>query len=257
MLTKQYRVSEVARMCGVTIRAVHRWIATGRLPATRAPHAYWRIRHDDLVGFAAAQGITLCELDHQDQRPASRRRLTRDVYTVGEVARMCRVSHRTVAKWCDAGLLGHYRLPAHKRDRRIPHEALVRFLRQYGLDEVVADNSRDLVVVSDNPDLHRCIHEWFDNNAQIHIAASAIRAGMLLARVWPHAVVVDASVLGRYDTLQVIGVIRGEVRPRQPAIAVIVGEDQAHETWPDGVRVLMLPADREALRGWLWSCLIG
>jgi excisionase family DNA binding protein len=54
------------------------------------------------------------------------------ILTTGEVAKLVRVSPRTVSKWCDGGLLGHYRIPG-GLDRRIPRESLLDFLHKNGM----------------------------------------------------------------------------------------------------------------------------
>ncbi len=52
------------------------------------------------------------------------------VYTTGQVAKICNVSANTVSKWFDSGLLRGYRVPD-SRDRRIPREHLIRFLKEH------------------------------------------------------------------------------------------------------------------------------
>src|SRR6476469_3080229 len=54
----------------------------------------------------------------------------KDVFTTGQVARVCRCASRTVTKWFDAGLLRGYRLPL-SEDRRVPRVELLRFLREH------------------------------------------------------------------------------------------------------------------------------
>lgn len=48
-------------------------------------------------------------------------------YTTGQVAKMMKVCPRTVAKWCDNGMIEHYRVPG-SRDRRMTKEALIEFV---------------------------------------------------------------------------------------------------------------------------------
>lgn len=50
------------------------------------------------------------------------------VYTTTQAARHANVAPRTICKWMDSGRLNGYRLPG-SADRRIPHENLVKFLR--------------------------------------------------------------------------------------------------------------------------------
>jgi len=51
------------------------------------------------------------------------------VFTTGDVAQLCHVTPRTVAKWVDRQGLG-YRIPG-SQDRRIPRDQLIRFLREH------------------------------------------------------------------------------------------------------------------------------
>lgn len=54
----------------------------------------------------------------------------KNVFTTGDVAKICNVVPRTVQKWFDKGELVGYRLPLSK-DRRIPLEELTRFLKAH------------------------------------------------------------------------------------------------------------------------------
>lgn len=58
--------------------------------------------------------------------------ITKEVFTTGDVARLCNVAPRTVSNWFDAGMLKGYRIPG-SRARRIPRENLVAFLKQYDM----------------------------------------------------------------------------------------------------------------------------
>lgn len=58
--------------------------------------------------------------------------MSEEVFTTGQVAKMCRVAPRTVAKWCDSGKLPGYRLPG-SQDRRFERRAVVRFMMANGL----------------------------------------------------------------------------------------------------------------------------
>ena len=53
----------------------------------------------------------------------------KSILTTGEVAKICRVSSKTVQKWVDSGLLAGYRLPS-SNDRRILRNELVRFMKE-------------------------------------------------------------------------------------------------------------------------------
>jgi excisionase family DNA binding protein len=54
------------------------------------------------------------------------------VFTTGQVARICKVSPRTVTVWFDSGKLRGYRIPG-SQNRRIPRDMLIRFLKEHGM----------------------------------------------------------------------------------------------------------------------------
>jgi len=53
-----------------------------------------------------------------------------DVFTTGQVAKICKVAPRTVSKWFDSGRLKGYRIPG-SQDRRIPRKYLIEFMTEY------------------------------------------------------------------------------------------------------------------------------
>jgi hypothetical protein len=56
----------------------------------------------------------------------------KQVFTTGQVAKICKVAPRTVAKWFDTGRLKGYRIPGHP-DRRILRADLISFLNEHGM----------------------------------------------------------------------------------------------------------------------------
>lgn len=52
------------------------------------------------------------------------------VFSISQVAKICKVAPRTVNKWFDAGRLKGYRIPG-SQVRRIPQECLVTFLKEH------------------------------------------------------------------------------------------------------------------------------
>ena len=58
---------------------------------------------------------------------------SREVYTTGQVAKICKVAPRTVSKWFDSGRLRGFRIPGGSWDRRIPREHLLSFLKNHGM----------------------------------------------------------------------------------------------------------------------------
>jgi two-component system, OmpR family, response regulator RpaA len=56
----------------------------------------------------------------------------KEVYTPQDVANICHVAPRTVAKWIDSGRLKGYRIPG-SQHRRVPRDRLVAFLTEHGM----------------------------------------------------------------------------------------------------------------------------
>lgn len=72
---------------------------------------------------------------------------TKQVFTVGQVAEVCKVASRTVTKWFDSERLKGFRLPG--GDRRIPREELIKFLKEHEMWSVIEGLSKQ--PFQDNP----------------------------------------------------------------------------------------------------------
>lgn len=68
--------------------------------------------------------------------------MSEKAYTTEEAAKFCGVAPRTIAKWFDTGRLRGYRVPG-TQDRRVPHDSLLRFMNEHGLQthELEAEES--------------------------------------------------------------------------------------------------------------------
>ena len=117
----------------------------------------------------------------------------KEVFTTGEVARICHVAPRTVSKWFDTGKLRGYRIPG-SRDRRIPREQLVAFMRVHGLpmDALDLGVSRILAV---GPDLPPGLIEAVNASEQYELrsAANEFEAGVLAQQFRPHVIVLTLT----------------------------------------------------------------
>lgn len=132
----------------------------------------------------------------------------KDVLTTGEVARICNVAPRTVSKWFDTGKLRGYRIPGSK-DRRIPLDQLVRFMRDHNipLNGLDTGMTRVLVVETD-----RDVAELLSNalekeaNYEVRLARSAFEAGAATQVFKPHVLLMDVDVpgLGGRDGLRAV-----------------------------------------------------
>ena len=123
---------------------------------------------------------------------------SKEVLTTGQVAKICKVAPRTVAKWFDNGQLRGYRIPGSK-DRRVPLSQLIRFMQAHGmpLDDVETGQTRVLIVDEDH-ELTNLLRQALSTESgyAVDIATTAFEAGVLTHRSRPHVIVADVSIPG-------------------------------------------------------------
>ena len=120
----------------------------------------------------------------------------KNVLTTGEVARICNVAPRTVSKWFDLGHLRGYRIPGSK-DRRIPVEHLVRFMRAYGIPLNGLDSGRKRVLILDSDRaLCEAVRTALTDDAGYEVTTtdSALETGATAQEFKPHILVVDVTL---------------------------------------------------------------
>lgn len=134
----------------------------------------------------------------------------RRVFTTGQVAKICKVAPRTVAKWFDAGKLRGYTLPG-SGDRRVPREHLLRFCKEIGFtiaDTELDDSIRMLVVGSDAATLATFREVLsLEKGFRIELAASGFEAGVRSETFSPACVVIDFD-LGRAEAAGIVHSLR-------------------------------------------------
>jgi len=122
----------------------------------------------------------------------------KEVLTTGEVARLCGVAPRTVSKWFDAGQLRGYKIPG-SRDRRIPRDSLVRFMRAHGIPLRGLDGALTRVLFIDGEyqtaDLMRVALEH-DFDYEVQIAVSVFEAGLVARQFRPHVIFLSMAIPG-------------------------------------------------------------
>lgn len=77
-----------------------------------------------------------------------------DCYTTGQVARICKVTPRTIINWTNQGKLEHFKVP-NSADRRITRNALMSFLKKYNLE--IPPELKDVGRI----DLHEVVDGFF------------------------------------------------------------------------------------------------
>ncbi len=120
----------------------------------------------------------------------------KDVFTTGEVAKICNVAARTVSKWFDSGQLQGYRIPGSK-DRRIPVGSLMQFMKSHGipLDGLMSGATRVLVCDNDAAvcdALASVLAE--ETNYEVRTTSGLFSLGYECERFRPHVLLVDVNM---------------------------------------------------------------
>ena len=120
----------------------------------------------------------------------------KDVLTTGEVAKICNVAPRTVSKWFDSGALRGYRIPGSK-DRRIPINQLIRFMKQHGmpLNGLMTGCTR-VLIVDDEQDIVEVLEKILEDEAkyEVEVAKGGFAAGVIAEKFRPHVILLDLNL---------------------------------------------------------------
>jgi excisionase family DNA binding protein len=117
----------------------------------------------------------------------------KNVYTTGEVARICRVSQQTVIRCFDSGRLKGFRVPGSKF-RRIPRDALIQFMKENAipLDNLDSGKKRVLVVDDDEAIVDMLVELLErDGRFEVKTASTGYDAGLLTHEFKPDLVILD------------------------------------------------------------------
>ena len=117
----------------------------------------------------------------------------KEVYTTGEAADICKVSQQTIIRCFDAGRLGGFRVPGSKF-RRIPRDALVKFMKDNGIPLDNLDSGRrKVLVVDDDAEIVELFVDVLnrDGRFEVRTAASGYDAGVLTQEFMPDLVILD------------------------------------------------------------------
>lgn len=135
--------------------------------------------------------------------------MVKDVFTTGEVARICRVAPRTVSKWFDTGQLRGYRIPGSK-DRRIPKDQLLRFMRTHGMPlQGLEVGVTRVLIVDGEYELADVLRSTLEREIgySVQVATGAFEAGMLADSFRPHVILFDLG-LADCDSQAVLKALR-------------------------------------------------
>ncbi len=115
------------------------------------------------------------------------------VFTTGEAAKICKVSQQTIIRCFDSGQLKGFRVPG-SRFRRIPREALYRFMRDNNIPtDALESGRRRILVVDDEPAVVDIITSALasDSRFETRVVNNGFEAGKTAAEYHPDLMVLD------------------------------------------------------------------
>ena len=118
------------------------------------------------------------------------------VFTTGEAAKICKVSQQTIIRCFDNGQLKGFRVPG-SRFRRIPREALYKFMKDNGIPtDALESGKRKVLLVDDDVDIVEMINRALeeDGRFEVKIAANGFDAGMMVKEYRPDLIVLDVML---------------------------------------------------------------
>ena len=174
-----------------------------------------------------------------------------EVFTTGQVAKICNVTIRTVIKWFESGKIQGYRIPG-SRDRRIPRENLLAFLEEHGIpyDPSLFDAKPKILVAEDDPAVSRTVIELLSQleGVEVHGASNGYEAGFLTAQLRPRILLIDYD-LGDTNAEEVVFTLERQHQLQDVHVIVMSGfldRDGCERLEGKGLRVLRKPFDVEA-----------
>ena len=118
------------------------------------------------------------------------------VFTPGEAAKICKVSQQTIIRCFDNGQLKGFRVPG-SRFRRIPREALYKFMRDNGIPtDALESGKRKVLLVDDDVELLELIQKFLDEDGRFEtrVAQNGFDAGMMVKEYHPDLIVLDVML---------------------------------------------------------------
>jgi excisionase family DNA binding protein len=118
------------------------------------------------------------------------------VFTTGEAAKICKVSQQTIIRCFDSGQLKGFRVPG-SRFRRIPREALFRFMKENNIPtDALESGRRGILVVDDDPGVVELITDVLasDNRFETKVVNNGFAAGMLAKEYHPDLIILDVML---------------------------------------------------------------
>ncbi len=118
------------------------------------------------------------------------------VFTTGEAAKVCKVSQQTIIRCFDSGQLKGFRVPG-SRFRRIPRDALHRFMKDNGIPtDALESGRRRVLIVDDDQAVVDLISEVLAGDARFEtkVVNNGFDAGMMVKEYRPDLIILDVML---------------------------------------------------------------
>lgn len=118
---------------------------------------------------------------------------TKQVFTTGEAAEVCKICQQTIIRCFDSGRLRGFRVPG-SRFRRIPRDELVRFMRDNNIPiDMLEGGKRRILVVDDDEQIVELFVDVLsrDDRFEIRTAGTGYDAGVLTEQFKPDLMILD------------------------------------------------------------------
>ncbi len=147
---------------------------------------------DPLDGTAGIKNLTRKPLAEEPVGGA----IMKTVFTTGEAAKVCKVSQQTIIRCFDNGQLKGFRVPG-SRFRRIPREALYKFMKDNGIPtDSLESGKRKVLLVDDDIEIVEMILKVLeeDGRFEVKVAQNGFDAGMMVKEYRPDLLVLDVML---------------------------------------------------------------
>lgn len=116
------------------------------------------------------------------------------IYTTGQVAKLCAVSIRTVARWIEMGHLKSFRLPGEGSEFRVKKDDLLAFMKKFDLptDHIAEDLGHKIVILEEDQRLLQALAEALEDIQFPHTLktySEPIQGLIAIGRFQPHLII--------------------------------------------------------------------
>ncbi len=114
---------------------------------------------------------------------------SKQVFTTGEAAGICKISQQTIIRCFDSSRLSGFRVPG-SRFRRIPRDDLIRFMQNNNMPTTQLEGGvHKILVVDDDPEVINLFKT--DDRFKVQTATTGYDAGVMTEQFRPNLMILD------------------------------------------------------------------